>query len=472
MARFARYLVVLLLALLCVISWTLPLIQHARASSSGTFTQYTYNGAAGSRPYYVYTPANYQVGSAVPMVVMLHGCTQTPTDFAAGTQMNALADQQQFIVVYPQQTSSYNSLSCWNWFLTADQARGSGEPAIIAGITQTVEQTTSQWTIDTNRVYVAGMSAGAAMSVIMGATYPDLYAAIGVHSGLEYQAATSQSAASTAQSQGGPSPTQQGQAAYNAMGSVARVVPTIDFQGQSDYTVYPINGDQVIQQWMQTDYLASNGTYNASFSSPATANNGQVPSGYSYTVQTWNNTSGQEIEEYWKINGMGHAWSGGSSSGSYTDSKGPSATNAMYAFFMAHPMNQVATTPTPTPTPGTTPTPTPTSTPGVSCQIHYYVSSQWAGGFMADFIITNTGTTAINGWTLRFSFANGQTILQGWNGNFSQSGSVVTVTNLSFNAAIDAGSSLSLEPGFDGYWSGTNSAPTAFTLNGVSCSVV
>ncbi|HEX7737958.1 MAG TPA: PHB depolymerase family esterase [Ktedonobacteraceae bacterium] len=476
MAKFFRCLVPLTLALLCSFLLTFPFLQRAHASS-GTFTQYTYNGSAGSRPYYVYTPANYQAGTVVPLIVMLHGCTQTPTDFANGTQMNALADQDQFIVVYPQQTSTYNSLSCWNWFQTADQARGSGEPAIIAGIVQTVEQTTSQWTIDTNRVYVAGMSAGAAMAVIMGATYPDIFAAIGVHSGLEYQAATSQTAATTAQSQGGPNPTTQGQAAYNAMGSAARVVPTIDFQGQSDYTVYPVNGDQVIEQWMQTDHLASQNTYNASFSSPASTTNGQVSGGYAYTTQTWNNTSGTEIEEYWKISSMGHAWSGGSSSGSYTDPKGPSATNAMYTFFMNHPMRQGSVTPTPGTTPTATPTstqtPTPTPTPnGAGCRVHYSVVSQWPGAFQGGFTITNTGTAAINGWTLRFSFANGQTVTQGWNGNFSQAGSAVTVTNTSVNGSIPAGGSPAVEPGFQATWSGTNSSPTAFTLNGTACSLV
>src|SRR5579883_2067718 len=465
-------------------SFFLPFFAARAHASSGTFTQYTYNGSAGSRPYYVYTPANYQVGTPVPLIVMLHGCTQTPIDFANGTQMNALADQDQFIVVYPQQTSTYNSLSCWNWFQTADQARGSGEPAIIAGIVQTVEQTTSQWTIDTNRVYVAGMSAGAAMAVIMAATYPDIFAAMGSESGLEYKAATSQTAATTAQMQGGPNPTQQGQAAYSAMGSAARVVPTIVFQGQSDYTVYPINGDQIVQQWMETDHLASNGSYNASFSSPTTTTNGQVPgsSGHSYTVQTWNDNNGSEIEEYWKINGMGHAWSGGSSSGSYTDPNGPSATNAMYTFFMNHPMNGASTpTPTPTrtstptqtatPTPTHTPTPTPTP-PGIRCQVHYSVLSQWAGGFEAEVAITNTGTTAINGWTLQFSFANGQQITLGWDGNFSQTGSTVTVTNLSSNGSIPAGSSLTVPPEFQANWSGTNSSPAAFTLNGAACSVV
>jgi len=194
------------------------------------------------------------VGSAVPLVIMLHGCTQTPADFAAATQMDQLADQKQFVVVYPQQTSTYNQADCWNWFDSADQSRGSGEPAIIAGIAQTVEQNTSQWTIDTSRVYMVGFSAGAAMAVILGVTYPDVFAAIGVASGLEYEAATSSNNSFMAMFQGGPDPTQQGQAAYDAMGNAARVVPTMVFQGTSDYTVHPINGDQAIEQWMQTDH--------------------------------------------------------------------------------------------------------------------------------------------------------------------------------------------------------------------------
>ena len=262
----------------------LQVLPKARADSSGIWQQYTYNGPAGSRPYFVYTPASYQVGTAVPLIVMLHGCTQTPADFAAGTQMDQLADQKQFIVVYPQQTSTYNQEKCWNWFDSADQSRGSGEPAIIAGIVQAVEQTTSQWTIDTHRIYAAGLSAGAAMTVILGATYPDIFAAIGVQSGLEYQAATSSTDAYTALRQGGPDPARQGQAAYNAMGSAARVVPTITFHGTSDYLVYPINGEQVVRQWMQTDHLASHNAYNASFNSPTSTTNGQVAGGHSYSV--------------------------------------------------------------------------------------------------------------------------------------------------------------------------------------------
>ncbi len=482
MSRSSKLLALLLGFVLLGGSLVFPHFVHTAHASSGTFQQFTFNGSAGSRPYFVYTPVNYQTSEVVPMIVMLHGCTQDPTDFAAGTQMNALADQKQFIVVYPQQTSSDNSSKCWNWFLPADQSRGSGEPAIIAGIVQTVEQNTAQWSIDTKRVYVTGMSAGAAMSVIMGATYPDIFAAMGEESGLEYQAATSLNAAFTAQSNGGPSPSQQGQAAFNAMGSNARVVPTISFQGTSDTTVAPINGDQIVQQWMQTDHLASNGTYNASFNSPTSSTNGQVPGsqGRAFTTQTWNDSNGNEIQEYWKVTGMGHAWSGGSTAGSFTDPNGPSATNAMYTFFINHPMPGAGTptptptqTSTPTPTPTQTSTPTPTPTPvGTSCQIHYGVIALPPSNFQVGFTITNTGTTAITSWTLKFSFTNGQKVTLGWNGVFSQSGSAVTITNTPSNGFIAAGSSLTVPPGFQATFNGSNPSPTSFTLNGANCSIV
>jgi poly(hydroxyalkanoate) depolymerase family esterase len=238
--------------------------------------------------------------------------------------------------VYPQQTITYDQLACWNWFDSADQSRGHGEPAIIAGITRTVERNTAQWKIDARRVYVVGISAGATMAVILGATYPDIFAAIGVHSGSEYKAATTANQISTVSSRGGPDPVQQGLAAYRAMGRAARVVPTIVFQGTSDLVARAINGDQVIQQWMQTDYLASKHTYHDSFNRPSSITYGRVPGGYPYTVYRWNNNHGNEIQEYWKVNGMGHAWSGGSIGGSYTDPLGPDASLAMYNFFIRH----------------------------------------------------------------------------------------------------------------------------------------
>ena len=303
--------------------------------------QYTYNGPGSSHPYNVYTPTTYQVGSAVPLVVMLHGCTQTAKDFAAGTQMNQLAEEYGFVVVYPQQTRTSHQNLCWNWFAPVNQYRGSGEPAILAGMVQTIVQERTSWTIDPDRIYVAGLSAGAAMAVILGATYPDLFAAIGVHSGLEYQAASTFREALKAMRQGGPDPERQGQAAYDVMGGIARVVPTIVFHGTHDRTVSPLNGDQLVQQWMHTDQLASQGSYVADFHHPTTTMIKQEPGTRSYTVSTWKSSTGREVQVYWKVNGMGHAWSGGSPKGSYTDPHGPNASLAMYHFFMDHPLGGV-----------------------------------------------------------------------------------------------------------------------------------
>ena len=299
---------------------------------------YTYKDSTSSHPYFIYTPTTYHVGKAVPLLVMLHGCTQTAKDFAAGTRINLLAEQYGFIVVYPQQTRKANRTLCWNWFRSTHQFRNRGEPARIAHIVQAICQNTLQWTIDNNQIYVVGASAGAAMAVILGATYPDIFAAIGVHSGVEYQAVTSIISALKMMRHGGPDPVLQGRRAFEAMESYKRVVPTIVFQGTHDRVVPPINGDQVVQQWMQTNHLASHGLFLADFKNPTTTTSGQVPGGYAYTVYSWKDSRGKEIQTYWKIHGLGHAWSGGSPNGSHTDPRGPNASEAMYQFFMNHPM--------------------------------------------------------------------------------------------------------------------------------------
>ena len=296
--------------------------------------------SVGTRPYFVYTPTHYLVGTAVPLLVMLHGCTQTAGDFAAGTRMNQLAEQYGFIVVYPQQTPAENRNRCWNWFAPSHQMRDRGEPASIVDVVQAIVEQTSHWTIDTDRIYVAGISAGAAMAGILGATYPDLFAAIGLHSGVEYQAATNLAYAFKAMRQGGPDPILQGQRAHEAMGSFARRVPTIVFHGTRDSTVSSMNGDQTVQQWMQTNHLTLNGTYQADFHHPSGTTAGQVPGGHAYTVFSWTDTNGEEVQVYWKVQGLGHGWSGGSPNGSYTDPLGPDASLAMYQFFVDHPLKR------------------------------------------------------------------------------------------------------------------------------------
>jgi poly(hydroxyalkanoate) depolymerase family esterase len=305
-----------------------PKLAHARG---GIWQEFVYTGPAGSRPYFVYTPANYQPGMPVPLIFMLHGCTQNAVNFAAGTRMDELADAHQFIVVYPQQTTLNNPTTCWNWFASTNQVRGSGEPAILAGIVETVEHDSSRWTIDRSRVFVAGASAGAVMSIILGATYPDLFAAIGVVAGVEYPAG--------ATSTDGLDPLQAGEKAYQAMGPYARVVPTINFQGTADPFVAPINGDLVVQQWMETNRLASQGRYDPHFANPTRVITGDPPLSHPYIKRSWNDSFGQEVQEYWVAVGASHAWTGGSLKGTFTDPLGPSISQILYGFFLNHPIS-------------------------------------------------------------------------------------------------------------------------------------
>jgi poly(hydroxyalkanoate) depolymerase family esterase len=247
--------------------------------------------------------------------VMLHGCTQTPDDFAAGTRMNALAEEAGCFVLYPEQTQGANRSRCWNWFKRGDQRRDKGEPAIIAGMTREV---TSRYGIDAGKVYVAGLSAGGAMAAVMGAAYPDLYAAVGMHSGLAVGSAHDVASAFAAM---------RGRARSPAEGSSAeasRAVPIIVFHGDRDTTVHPRNGEQVIAQSAPPDVASG---------SPPSVEKGRVPGGHAYTRTVRHDPTGRIVLEHWLVHGAGHAWSGGSALGSYTDPKGPDAAQAMMRFF-------------------------------------------------------------------------------------------------------------------------------------------
>jgi poly(hydroxyalkanoate) depolymerase family esterase len=283
------------------------------APEGARFIEGTYSNPAGSRGYKLFIPSRYQ-GQPVPLVVMLHGCTQSPDDFAAGTRMNFLADEQACFVVYPAQCSEANQAKCWNWFRTADQQRGRGEPSLIAGITRQVMR---DYSVDPKRVYVAGLSAGGAAAAVMGATYNDLYAAIGVHSGLACGAAVDLPSAFVAMRQGG-------EGADRVVLSDRLPVPTIVFHGDRDTTVHPNNGDQVLEQSVKTT------------STQKRVRRGRVPGGHAYTRTIHTDASGRGIFEHWNIHGAGHAWSGGSPAGSYTDPRGPDATREMLRFFLEH----------------------------------------------------------------------------------------------------------------------------------------
>jgi poly(hydroxyalkanoate) depolymerase family esterase len=234
--------------------------------------------------------------------------------------MNFIAEEQTCFVVYPAQRSEANQAKCWNWFRTADQQRGKGEPSLIAGITRQIMR---DYSVDPKRVYVGGLSAGAAAAAIMGATYHDLYAAIGVHSGLACGTASDLPSAFVAMRQGGLA------ASYASDNlSDGSTIPTIVFHGDRDVTVHPSNGDHILEQSMRTTRTQQK------------VHCARVPGGHAYTRTIHTDASGRGIFEHWNIHGAGHAWSGGSPAGSYTDPRGPDATREMLRFFLEHSLPQ------------------------------------------------------------------------------------------------------------------------------------
>jgi len=283
----------------------------------GQFIAASCTNQAGSRHYKVYIPSGYSPDKALPLVVMLHGCKQNPDDFAVGTGMNALAEEHQCVVVYPAQAKRANGSNCWNWFQPGDQQRGRGEPSIIADITRDVVK---RYALDKNRCYIAGLSAGGAMAAIMGASYPDLYAAVGIHSGLPRGAANNVPSAFATMK----NPTGNGVAGKSS-------TPAIIFHGDRDATVHPLNGQHV------ADQHAPSAAQNPQHDAPAsTIRQGSTPRGRRYTVTMRQDATGKTLTEHWVVHGAGHAWSGGSPKGSYTDPSGPDASREMLRFFYKH----------------------------------------------------------------------------------------------------------------------------------------
>ena len=308
--------------------------EHADAGAGpGTFSSSSHTHAGLTRRYKLYTPPCTS-GQASALVVMLHGCTQNPDDFAAGTDMNALAREQGFMVLYPEQAQDANPQRCWNWFKHNHQKRGSGEPALIASLAQLVVQ---QHGIDPRRVYIAGLSAGGAMAVIVATAYPDVFAAAGVHSGLPSGAAGNVAEAMMLMKNGGAS-SGVGRGGLGAKPLVPQPVPTIVFHGDQDQTVHPRNGEQVLATVLASQ-VGHSGT------APGTARSAKVEQGTSqrgrrYTRTTYCDDSGAPLAEHWVLHGAGHAWSGGMASGSYTDATGPDATREMVRFFFSLPRGQ------------------------------------------------------------------------------------------------------------------------------------
>lgn len=286
----------------------------------GSFLAASFSNAAGTRAYRLYVPGTRRGGPA-PLIVMLHGCTQSAEDFAKGTGMNAIAEEQGFLVAYPEQSKAANPNKCWNWFNPRDQMRDSGEASIIAGITREIA---NAYAVDPARIYVAGLSAGGAAAAVMGAAYPDLFAAVGVHSGLPAGSAKDVGSALAAmRSPKDPSGLPQAATLHGH----GRQVPAIVFHGDKDATVHPRNGQHVIMQSRTREWQTLR----------AVSHPGRVPGGHAYTRTDHHDAAGRVVLELWEIHGAGHAWSGGKPEGSYTDPLGPDASREMLRFFLKHP---------------------------------------------------------------------------------------------------------------------------------------
>jgi poly(hydroxyalkanoate) depolymerase family esterase len=301
------------------------------AGLPGRFLTSQFSSAAGTRTYKLYVPSQ-AADPPRPLVVMLHGCTQSADDFARGTQMNRLAEENGFLVLYPEQDASANVSKCWNWFQPHDQQRGKGEPSVIAGMVREVAATHG---CDERRIFVAGLSAGAAMAVVLGETYPDVFAAVGSHSGLPFASAHDIPSAMAAM-KGGRGRSGAARPIGNQVRerSCTQAVPTIVFHGDRDHTVQHSNGAAILQQASDAYDVAGKADGTALV---ATTERGSAAGGRSFSRSIHAGADGQPHLEFWTVHGAGHAWSGGNVGGSYTDCKGPDASAEMVRFFLEQP---------------------------------------------------------------------------------------------------------------------------------------
>ncbi|MDO5758640.1 MAG: PHB depolymerase family esterase [Rhodobacterales bacterium] len=281
------------------------------ASYGGSFTKGVHTSEFGTRSFKLYSPAAAETATApLPLLVMLHGCSQTPDDFAQGTGMNALAEEFGFLVVYPAQERKSQTYGCWNWYRRGDQSRGGGEPALIASLTRYI---IGEHEADPAKVYIAGLSAGASAALIVAAAYPDIFAAVGAHSGVQIGAAHDEISAMVAMQQGAP-----------GLGNPARM-PTISFHGASDNVVHPRNGGFIAARALEPYPCLRK-----------TETTGHVAGGRHYLQTSHSVGRGRSLTEHWVVAGAPHGWSGGNAAGSYTDPSGPDASREMVRFFLRH----------------------------------------------------------------------------------------------------------------------------------------
>ncbi|MFL5575512.1 MAG: alpha/beta hydrolase family esterase [Gemmatimonadaceae bacterium] len=303
--------------------------EHPVPPAAGRWVEGTFAGADGSRRYKLYVPGSYDPSRRQMLVVLLHGCTQDPDDLARGTRVAAHAEREGFLALLPEQPASANPKKCWNWYDPAHQRRDAGEPALIAGMTERVMK---EYAVDPARVHLAGISAGAAMASLVAVAYPERYASLGLHSGLAWRPATDVMGALGAMTRGVADPDALGAAALAAMGPRARAVPTIVIHGDADAVVNPANGRQGARQWAVTDAHA------LGVDSLATTESAGEEGGYTWTRTCHRDAAGACAVEELVVHGLGHAWSGGSRDGTFTDERGPDATRELVRFFREHPM--------------------------------------------------------------------------------------------------------------------------------------
>ncbi len=277
--------------------------------------EFTHQGR--STDYWLYVPPG-QPRRPRPLVLMLHGCLQNPLDFAAGTRMNRHARQQDVMVLYAGQNERANPHRCWNWYKPQHQHRGRGEPGLLVAL---VSDVITRFEADPTRVYVAGLSAGGAMADVLGQAHPDLFAAVGVHAGLASGAALTVMSAIAVMQNGPSTPLSM------ALSGTSRMrVPTIVFQGDADTTVHPRNAERLVLAALGGD------------ESEMQESTGTAPGGRGFRRRRYAARAASRADlEFWLVLDAGHAWSGGSAEGSFTDPTGPDASAEMLRFFLAHP---------------------------------------------------------------------------------------------------------------------------------------
>jgi poly(hydroxyalkanoate) depolymerase family esterase len=293
----------------------------------GEFRHYEFTSEAGARDYYAYIPVGLR--PSAPVMVFLHGCTMTAEQAAIETLLTELADAKRFLLVFPEQSSDANGSLCWNWFNPDHQHRDAGEPALIAGITQ---EAVKNFEGDRRRVFINGISAGGAMTVIMAATYPEIYAAATVHAACPYRGVPCAGTSSALPA------SLLGRWAYEEMAERARTIPFLVIQGETDPAVPAITAEQVVEQWLTTDDWVDDGNENGSIPrDAASTDSGVSAAGRTYDIDRYTNEDGCLLVERWLIHLMGHYYSGGAEGGDWTDPGGPDVNSVAYDFFMTHP---------------------------------------------------------------------------------------------------------------------------------------